>query len=281
MTLSGLEDRTEEISDGKVINRAAVEQAFIDYVSDYNLNDTKIKLKKDHTFRVAGLCDEIAGSLQFIGEDRDLAWLCGMLHDIGRFEQIRRYGTFKDAESINHAHFGVQLLFEDYLFDLFRPVIPENKMTETVNILQKSIYNHSEYRLPENLTNREEMFCNILRDADKIDILKVNVEIPMEEIYNTTRAELMNAEVSGAVMEAFHECRAIPHRIKGTVVDHLVGHISLVYELVYDMSLTIVKEQGYLTKMLQFKSENPVCRKQFLNIKEIMEAYLERTNCIS
>ena len=41
-------------------------------------------------------------------------------------------------------------------------------------------------RLPdsEELDERTAMFCHILRDADKIDILKVNVEFPLEEIYN-------------------------------------------------------------------------------------------------
>ena len=35
------------------------------------------------------------------------------------------------------------------------------------------------------------MYCNILRDADKIDILRVNVETPLEDIYNVTTAELL------------------------------------------------------------------------------------------
>ena len=35
--------------------------------------------------------------------DVDLAWLLGMLHDVGRFEQLRRYGTFIDADSTDHA----------------------------------------------------------------------------------------------------------------------------------------------------------------------------------
>ena len=44
-------------------------------------------------------------------EDIDLAWLTGLLHDIGRFEQVRRYGTFNDAKSIDHGKLGVEILF--------------------------------------------------------------------------------------------------------------------------------------------------------------------------
>ena len=56
---------------------------------------------------------------------------------------------------------------------------------------------------------RTERFCHILRDADKIDILKVNVDFPPEEIYNVSSQELRNCPVSEAVMEAFYEEHAI------------------------------------------------------------------------
>ena len=42
-----------------------------------------------------------------------MAWLIGILHDVGRFEQIRRFGTFSDADSIDHAHYAVNILFDD------------------------------------------------------------------------------------------------------------------------------------------------------------------------
>ncbi|MBP7348998.1 MAG: hypothetical protein KA965_09980 [Butyrivibrio sp.] len=43
---------------------------------------------------------------------------------------------------------------------------------------------HNVYELPQMDSVREKMFCNILRDADKIDILKVNCDIPMSEIHD-------------------------------------------------------------------------------------------------
>ena len=78
------------------MNRDKIVAEFAKYTSAYNPNDVKVKLKIDHTYRVATLCDTIAKSLQLSKKDRDFAWLSGMLHDIGRFEQLRRYGTFQD-----------------------------------------------------------------------------------------------------------------------------------------------------------------------------------------
>ncbi|MBO5604638.1 MAG: HD domain-containing protein, partial [Acidaminococcaceae bacterium] len=69
-----------------VIQRAKVENSFRNYTAGYDRNDVRVKLKVDHTFRVAALCDIISDSLGLAGYDKDLAWLLGMLHDIGRFE---------------------------------------------------------------------------------------------------------------------------------------------------------------------------------------------------
>ena len=59
--------------------------------------------------------------------------------------------------------------------------------------------------------------------------------------------------------------------LKKTAVDHVVGHISLVFELVYPKSIEIVKKQGYLEKLLHFPSKNPVTRQQFAQIREKMK----------
>ena len=45
--------------------------------------------------------------------DPEKAYIVGLLHDIGRFEQVRIYNTFRDAESVNHAQFSADLLFRD------------------------------------------------------------------------------------------------------------------------------------------------------------------------
>ena len=53
-----------------------------------------------------------------------------------------------------------------------------------------------------------------------------------------------------------------------------MGHITLVYELVYPESCRIVKQQGYLDQLMNFESRNPHTRKQFEHIREHMGKYL-------
>ena len=94
-----------------IIDRQRVKEQFASYTRNYDPTDPKIALKIAHTYRVADHCEEIARSLGMNDEDIEIAWLLGMLHDIGRFEQVKRYGTFYDNQSVDHAEFGADLLF--------------------------------------------------------------------------------------------------------------------------------------------------------------------------
>ena len=226
------------------VDRQKVLDAFAAYIRPYDAQDPKVSLKIHHTYRVAALCEQIGRSIALEGTALDLAWLCGILHDDGRFEQLRRFGTFDDSKSIDHARAGVQVLFEqghirDYLDD-----DSEDAMLRT------AVEWHSAYRLPDGLDERPVMYCNILRDADKIDILRVNVETPLEDIYNVTTAELLASPVTPAVQQAFYEHHAVLRSIKQHPADHAVGHSSLVYELVYPESRCIVADQGWLWKLV-------------------------------
>lgn len=267
---------------GICIDRDYIKRVFTEYTDKYDSSDTKIKLKIDHTFRVAGLSEQIAKSINLPADDVDIAWLVGMLHDIGRFEQVRIYNTFSDADSIDHAHFGADLLFKDKLIELFlgrntTDAVSENVITmDALSTIELAIRNHSAYRIQSGLSERDIMFCGIIRDADKIDILKVNSDLPIEEIYNVTTEELKNAQVTKEVLEAFYEEHAVLRKLKKTPVDHIVGHISLAYELVYPMSYKLLSSQGYIYKIMNFNSYNPDTMKDFEGIREHMNKYIEQ-----
>ena len=237
-----------------MIDRNNVTQAFDSYVSAYNAEDPKIKLKIDHTYRVAGLCERIAKSAGI--DNTDLAWLCGMLHDIGRFEQVRRYNTFVDTLSVEHSGLGADLLFRDGLLSRFAPDLTD----EETKLLEISIRSHSAYRLPEGLTEKEKLYCNILRDADKIDIFRVNCDTPQEDIYNVSTEDLKTSSVSEEVKECFLKRTAVQRKLRKTAIDFPVAHLCLIFELVFPISKVIAKEQGYADRMLSFESENPDTR---------------------
>lgn len=260
--------------------REQIERAFRIYTDRYDSEDGKIYLKIYHTYKVAELCERIACSLGMNEDDVNLAWLLGMLHDTGRFEQIKRYNTFNDAKSVDHAELSADIIFapdcpeaRQYRQELY--MAAKSLFDKEAKLIELAIRQHNKYRIPENISYREKCFCNILRDADKIDILRVNVETPFDVIYNVSMEELKNSPIAPAVYEAFNEGHAVLRSLKRYPLDNLVGHISLVYELVYRESRRITKEQGYLQKMLEFESDRSQTRLQLEAIKEKMLKFID------
>lgn len=84
---------------------------FEDYLNGYDREDEKIKLKIIHTYGVVKSAREIGHRMHLNEEDQQLAELIALLHDIGRFQQLRLYNSFS-PDTMDHAAFGVQLLFE-------------------------------------------------------------------------------------------------------------------------------------------------------------------------
>lgn len=258
-----------------MISRKHVLDVFKAYTDCYNSADEKIRLKIEHTYQVAKISVGIAESLGLSDADTDLAWLIGMLHDIGRFLQVKRYDTFVDAKSVDHAEFGADLLFQDGLVERFLPEISESnpEYTDTLAILELAIRQHNKFRICEGLTDREMMFCNIIRDADKIDILRVNVQTPPDVIYKVTSEELRLSPIAPEVMQSVREKHCVLRAHKKYPIDNLIGHIALVFELVYPMSRKLVKDQGYLDQMLAYESENPETKANMEEIRESMRIW--------
>lgn len=250
------------------IDRQKVRRVFKEYVSSYNAEDEKIKLKIVHTYKVAEICERISRSLGFSTEDVDLAWLMGMLHDIGRFEQVKQYGTFDDSVSVDHAKFGVKILFDEGMIREFVDDIQYDQL------ISDAISYHNMFMIPEDITERTKSFSNILRDADKIDILRVQVSSPLEKVYDITTEELYNSEVTKEVVDSFMNAETVLHSLRKTGVDNIIGRAALVFGLNFKESFVITKEQGCLDKMMNFNSENSTTRKQFAVMRDFVNEFM-------
>lgn len=117
-------------------------------VNNYDLTKEKIILKKNHSIRVMNLCIKYAKKLGFNDEDVSLVKVIGLLHDIGRFEQLKEFNSFDDS-NIDHADLGVKILFEEGLIKNFW----SNK--EDYEIIKFAIKNHelSNYKDIKNIND--------------------------------------------------------------------------------------------------------------------------------
>lgn len=235
-----------------MIDRARAFTEFERYTNAYDSTNPRIALKIDHTYRVAEACENVARAEGWSAEDVDLAWLCGLLHDIGRFEQLRRWDTFKDAESTSHAALGVEVLFEENPADAptttsIRGFIEDPSEDE---LIRASVAYHSDFRVPNDLDERTRRFCAIVRDGDKIDIMRNIAESPVETILKIDADAFLQSRISADATAAFWEHRCVRRDERHEPADFLVGLICFMYELEYPASRALVRRQGDIYRLL-------------------------------
>jgi hypothetical protein len=80
------------------------------FYTDSMEDNRNFDLKEKHTSLVCTNMNILADSLTLHDNERLTAEAIALFHDVGRFEQYRRYSTFRDDISVNHATLGVRVL---------------------------------------------------------------------------------------------------------------------------------------------------------------------------
>lgn len=249
-----------------MINLEKAEKNFKDYLKDYDLNNGNIKLKIKHTYEVMKKSEYISKGLNLNKEDIDLSKLIALLHDIGRFEQVKQTNDFIDSTGFEHANYGVKVLFEE---NLIRKFIDNDKYD---NIIKKAIYNHNKYKIEDNLSEKEILHCKIIRDADKLDIFYEAEEI----FWKNEKEEIESSKISEKVYNEFMSKRIIENSLKQNNLDKFIGIISFIYDINFKESLEIIKEQNYIKKIIErFDFKNQQTKEQIKEIEKISEEYLK------
>lgn len=135
------------------------------FLSGNDLADSPLVLKIDHTARVCENIRQLGQSIDLSDEKMCLAETIGLFHDLGRFEQYRRYQTFNDRKSANHAALGVRVLKETAVLD--------NLPADEIAVIVDAVRFHNAAALPSNKPPASMVFMPMIRDADKLDIWKV------------------------------------------------------------------------------------------------------------
>ncbi len=134
---------------------------------DYDIN---INLKIEHSIRVAELTEKIATLETRFNFDPELAYTAGLLHDIGRFEQYRRYASFNDRLSANHGELGYEMLKDSDMLVNTMPLV----WREIVLAVTRT---HNALKVPRDLNIVSREYVNLVRDADKIDVIRLFLKL--------------------------------------------------------------------------------------------------------
>lgn len=234
--------------------------AFRCYASRYDMEHAGIVLKVSHIVRVARKARQIASALELSQEDIDLAELIGLLHDIGRFEQLRLYDTFRDYESVNHGLLGCQVLFGDG--GIIRDFVQGNSADD---IIYTAVINHNRAAIDnaDTMDARTLMHSKIVRDADKADIYKVQLEESNEALYR--KPDISQDVLSVPLWEDFLKERLCDYRLRqpDNAADSILCSFGYVYDIYFAPTHAMVLADGYLARLGETYFEDEWTREKF------------------
>jgi hypothetical protein len=145
------------------------EQLFADYAAlkraEAHDDAAPLDLKIRHTSHVLANARDIVGNERFSPLIARSCLLAALYHDVARFEQYLRYHTFKDSESCNHGLTGLTILKRERFLD------GEEKTVRRIVLAAVAL--HNRFALPRRLPEDLCLTARVVRDSDKLDILRV------------------------------------------------------------------------------------------------------------
>jgi len=248
------------------INYESAFNCFKDYLQQFDMKDEKIALKIGHTMRVVESARSISEKLDLNEEDTDLAVLIALLHDIGRFVQLRDTGSFDDS-IIPHAVLSNKILFEE---GMIREFAETDKYDD---IIFTSIKNHGLYKMEAIDDERTLLHAKIIRDADKMDNFHTKLIEKMTTMLDVDGDELNKEKVSDYAYNTFMAHEPLVNALRETHLDMWISYIAYIYDLNFRESLEIVKEHDYVNRL--FDRVEPEDEKTRLQMNEMRKCMIE------
>lgn len=246
---------------------------FNNYLKDYDCHNDKIRLKIVHTYGVVKESTDISARMRLSEEDTTLAKMIALLHDIGRFEQLKRFDSFL-PDTMDHAAYGVKILFNnDNGENLIRRFVPESDFDDIIRI---SIAKHSDFKLEGISDARTLLHAKIIRDADKLDNCRVKLVASIEAMLGVSEETAGEGLISPAVWESCLRRESVLSADRQVPVDYWVSYLAQYYDINFPETCEIIEEEDYITRIasrLTYKEQDT--RDKIRILTEDLNRYLE------
>jgi hypothetical protein len=219
---------------------------FDTYVQTYNDIDEEgsrnILLKVEHTRKVCEVMALLAAGEGLTPEDSRTAAAVALLHDVGRFPQFRRWRTFRDSDSDNHARLGIEVIREQGILAGL-PAVERLLIEEAVRF-------HNLLALPLRFRSPTPLFIRLIRDADKLDIWRVFLDyFRQPDDQRPSAVTLGFPDLPGVSQTCVRELaagRVIRLEDVRVLNDFKLLQISWVYDLNFRSSYRLLQQRGHI-----------------------------------
>ena len=230
-------------------NFEQISQRALNFVDGYRIGGKLLpmhQLKLEHTLRVAADSRLIAAGMNFSENEINLAEAVGILHDVARFPQFKMYGSFSDAETIDHGDLGVETIVKE---NMLAGIAPAER-----DIILHVVKHHNKKSLPPVMTAGEEKFTRLIRDADRIDIFFICWDsIKTGHIHDHPEI-IMGIDFYGAptdaILEQFERGEQIDYRNMNSLADRFVLQLTWILDLTYAATKKLVLDRRILENFI-------------------------------
>lgn len=256
-----------------MIDIKKAKQAFKKYISDYKQDKLGFDLKVVHTYKVVENSNKIATMMNLPEEDIKLAELIALLHDIGRFEELKVFDQFESVK-FDHADYGAKKLFDD---GLIRDFIEDDRYDL---IIKKSIINHNKYKIEDGLSERELLHSKIIRDADKLDNFRVKKEEKIEAIFPgkvKTKEEMENSTISDEVYQSIMNNSCVDIHDRKTPLDYWLCVLAFIFDINFKETLKVINDNNYVDVIIdRFNYTKADTKKKMEQIRTTAKEYIAK-----
>lgn len=225
------------------------------------------RVKEEHTRRVCENSIQVAGSLGLAPAQTALAEAIALFHDLGRFQQYRDYGTFRDSVSVNHAALSASVLVERGVL----AALPEAQQ----RLITHAVALHNVLTVPEGLDEEMLLHTRLIRDADKLDIWRFFIEhyrLPESERPDAVVLGLPNtAGYTPGILECLRRGQMVRHDMILSQNDFTLLRLSWVYDLNFPGSFRIMDERKYLSGLIATLPQDDALRKTVDRVAEYID----------
>lgn len=245
-------------------------QTFESYLDQYNRENDKIHLKIVHTYGVIDAMRAITKQMSLSEEQENLALLIALLHDIGRFEQLKRNNSFDDR-LLDHAVLGVEILQEN---NFLRQFIRDDSFDERI---YTAILNHHTYAIDPSVEGEALLLTQLIRDADKLDNYRVKEVEKFETLFDLSQEELEAQKITPKIFEDFKNHQLIQHADRRTQLDMWLSYIAFMFDFSFPESLLYIKEKNYLPTLFDRLSlKDSETKQQYEELRQSAIDFMEQ-----
>ncbi len=273
---TGVGERNRCMNDHEGIYRR-LNDWFLDHIQVLSSPDEGTRrhfdLKRTHSLRVA---DEIACIGRALGLEADallIARTIGLLHDVGRFEQYKRYHTYNDRISTDHGELGARVLTASGVLAPFG--------AGQAQTITQAILHHNKIALPEDASDEVLFFLKLIRDADKLDIYRVIMENMADAGQALFEVLIPTLEdVSEEIYAALLRGGNVDYGLPRNATDRLLMHVGWVFDINFAPTLALIAQRGYVEQIAAALPQTPRIAQVLAKARAYLAAVASQVNPI-